>query len=78
MEVEQRVKRVIAEHLAVAEANVQDTSRLVEDLGADSLDRVELCMALEEEFEFEVPDEQAEKLETVQQVLDYIKEHVKA
>src|SRR5688572_32374946 len=71
--VEQRVKKIIAEQLGVNEAEIKIESSFVDDLGADSLDTVELVMALEEEFETEIPDEEAEKITTVQQAIDYIK-----
>ncbi|MEI8385790.1 MAG: acyl carrier protein [Nitrosomonadaceae bacterium] len=70
--VEQRIKKIVAEQLGVNEAEVNNESSFVDDLGADSLDTVELVMALEEEFECEIPDEQAEKINTVQQAIDYI------
>jgi acyl carrier protein len=73
--VEQRVKKIVAEQLGVNEADVKNESSFVNDLGADSLDTVELVMALEEEFETEIPDEEAEKITTVQQAVDYIKAH---
>ena len=73
---EARVKKIVAEQLGVAEADIKTESSFVEDLGADSLDNVELVMALEEEFECEIPDEEAEKITTVQQAIDYIKSHV--
>ena len=73
--VEERVKKIVAEQLGVAEGDVKNESSFVEDLGADSLDNVELVMALEEEFECEIPDEDAEKITTVQQAIDYITEH---
>jgi acyl carrier protein len=73
--VEQRVKKIVAEQLGVNEADVKNESSFVNDLGADSLDTVELVMALEEEFETEIPDEDAEKITTVQQAVDYIKSH---
>jgi acyl carrier protein len=75
--VEQRVKKIIAEQLGVNEAEIKNPSSFVDDLGADSLDTVELVMALEEEFETEIPDEEAEKITTVQQAIDYIKAHAK-
>ena len=65
--IEQRVKKIVAEQLGVNEADVKNESSFVNDLGADSLDTVELVMALEEEFETEIPDEEAEKITTVQQ-----------
>ena len=70
--IEERVKKIVAEQLGVAEADVKNESSFVEDLGADSLDNVELVMALEEEFECEIPDDQAEKITTVQQAVDFI------
>ena len=76
--IEARVKKIVAEQLGVAEADIKNESSFVEDLGADSLDNVELVMALEEEFETEIPDEEAEKITTVQQAVDYIKAHAKA
>ena len=76
--VEQRIKKIVAEQLGVNEADVKSESSFVDDLGADSLDTVELVMALEEEFECEIPDEDAEKITSVQQAIDYVKAHVKA
>ena len=76
--IEARVRKIVAEQLGVAEADIKNDSSFVEDLGADSLDNVELVMALEEEFECEIPDEKAEKITNVQQAIDYIKAHVKA
>ncbi|MBA2351973.1 MAG: acyl carrier protein [Burkholderiales bacterium] len=73
--VDQRVKKIVAEQLGVNEAEVKQESSFVDDLGADSLDTVELVMALEEEFECEIPDEEAEKITTVQQAIDYISAH---
>ena len=75
--IEQRVKKIVAEQLGVAEGEIKSESWFVDDLGADSLDTVELVMALEEEFETEIPDEEAEKITTVQQAVDYIAAHVK-
>jgi acyl carrier protein len=75
--IEARVKKIVAEQLGVNEADVKTDSSFVNDLGADSLDTVELVMALEEEFECEIPDEEAEKISTVQQAVDYVKSHVK-
>ena len=77
MEMEQRVKKVVAEQLGVSEAEIKNESSFVGDLGADSLDTVELVMALEEEFECEIPDEEAEKITTVQQAVDYVNSHVR-
>ena len=76
--IEQRVKKIIAEQLGVSEAEIKAESSFVDDLGADSLDTVELVMALEEEFETEIPDEEAEKFTTVQLAIDYVKSHTKA
>ena len=76
--VEERVKKLICEQLGVKEEEVKEDASFVEDLGADSLDTVELVMALEEEFETEIPDEEAEKITTVQQAVDYINEHLDA
>ena len=76
--IEVRVKRIIAEQLGVNEEEIETESSFVDDLGADSLDTVELVMALEEEFETEIPDEDAEKITTVQQAIDYVKSHSKA
>ena len=76
--IEQRVKKIVAEQLGVNEADVKNDSSFVNDLGADSLDTVELVMALEEEFETEIPDEEAEKITTVQLAIDYAKAHAKA
>ena len=71
---EEKVKKIIAEQLSVSEDQITPTASFVEDLGADSLDTVELVMALEEEFECEIPDEEAEKITTVQQAIDYVKD----
>jgi acyl carrier protein len=68
----ERVKKIVAEQLGVNEADIKNESSFVDDLGADSLDTVELVMALEEEFECEIPDDQAEKITTVQQAVDFI------
>lgn len=75
-DIEQRVKQIVAEQLGVAEVEIKTDSSFVDDLGADSLDTVELVMALEDEFEMEIPDEQAEKITTVQQAIDYAKMHI--
>lgn len=74
--VEERVKKIVAEQLSVKVEEVQNDSNFIDDLGADSLDTVELVMALEEEFECEIPDEEAEKITTVQQAIDYIEKHL--
>ena len=76
--IEQRVRKIVAEQLGVNEADIKNESSFVDDLGADSLDTVELVMALEEEFECEIPDEEAEKITSVQQAIYYVKAHVKA
>ena len=76
--VESRVKQIIVEQLGVDAAEVTPQAHFVNDLGADSLDTVELVMALEEEFDTEIPDEQAEKIQTVGQAIEYIKAHAKA
>jgi acyl carrier protein len=75
--IEERVKKIIAGQLGVNEAEITSESSFVDDLGADSLDTVELVMALEEEFGTEIPDEDAEKITTVQQAIDYIRSHTK-
>ena len=69
----ERVKKIVAEQLGVNEADIKNESSFVDDLGADSLDTVELVMALEEEFGAEIPDEEAEKITTVQAAIDFIK-----
>ena len=74
--IEQRVKKIVAEQLGVNEAEVSTSASFVDDLGADSLDTVELVMALEEEFETEIPDEDAEKITTVQLAIDYINKNL--
>lgn len=73
--IEEQVKNIVAEQLGVKSEEVKNESSFVDDLGADSLDTVELVMALEEEFETEIPDEDAEKITTVQQAIDYITKH---
>ena len=72
---EQKVKEIIVEQLGVNADQVTPDAKFIEDLGADSLDTVELVMALEEEFKTEIPDEEAEKITTVQQAIDYITAH---
>ncbi|MFH0778973.1 MAG: acyl carrier protein [Candidatus Eisenbacteria bacterium] len=74
---EDRVKQIIMDQLGVSTEQVTPEASFIDDLGADSLDTVELVMALEEEFDIEIPDEDAEKLRTVQDALDYLKKHVK-
>ncbi len=76
-EIEQKVKDIIVEQLGVDSAEVKPEASFVNDLGADSLDTVELVMALEESFDMEIPDEEAEKIQTVGQAIDYIKNHKK-
>lgn len=73
--VAERVKRLICDQLGLKEEQVKDEASFVDDLGADSLDTVELVMALEEEFETEIPDEEAEKITTVKEAIDYILAH---
>jgi acyl carrier protein len=70
--IEERVKKIVVDQLGVSEDQVTSVASFVDDLGADSLDTVELVMALEEEFETEIPDEEAEKITTVQQAIDYV------
>lgn len=74
-EIFDKIKSIIVEQLGVVEGDINLDSSFVDDLGADSLDVVELIMALEEEFDIEIPDEDAEKVVTVQDVVDYIKDH---
>lgn len=74
--VEDQVRGIIAEQLGLKADEIKNDASFVDDLGADSLDTVELVMALEEEFETEIPDEEAEKITTVQQAVDYIKGHL--
>ena len=73
--IEDRVKQIVVEQLGVSEDEVSGDSSFVDDLGADSLDTVELVMALEEEFNCEIPDEEAEKISTVQHAVDYVNAH---
>ena len=75
--IEQRVKKIIAEQLGVNEAEIKNDSSFVDDLGADSLDTVELVMAFEEEFGIEIPDEDAEKITRVKEAVEYIESHAK-
>ncbi len=74
--VEERVRKIVVEQLGVKEDELKNDASFVDDLGADSLDTVELVMALEEEFETEIPDEDAEKIATIQQAIDYIQAHL--
>ncbi|MGC3996207.1 MAG: acyl carrier protein [Anaeromyxobacter sp.] len=75
--IEQKVKNIIADQLGVGEDEIKQTSSFIEDLGADSLDIVELVMAMEEEFEVEIPDEEAENIKTVQDAVNYVTTHKK-
>jgi acyl carrier protein len=75
MSVENRVKSIIADQLGVAEDQIKPESKFIEDLGADSLDIVELIMAMEEEFQTEIPDEEAEKIRTVGDAINYVTSH---
>jgi len=74
--VDERVQKIVGEQLGVKEEELSMESSFVDDLGADSLDTVELVMALEEEFECEIPDEEAEKITTVKEAIDYINKHI--
>ena len=74
--VEEKVKSIIVDQLGVSEAEVTETASFVDDLGADSLDTIELVMAFEEAFGIEIPDEDAEKIRTVKNAIDYIESHV--
>ena len=76
--VDERVKQIIVEQLGVDEAEVTPSASFVDDLGADSLDTVELVMAFEEAFDIEIPDEDAEKIRTVQDAVDYVGKHAKS
>jgi acyl carrier protein len=76
-EITEKVKQIISEQLGVEEAEVTSSASFIDDLGADSLDTVELVMALEENFDIEIPDEDAEKIRTVQDAIDYIEKHSK-
>jgi acyl carrier protein len=75
MSVENRIKSIIADQLGVAEDQIKPESKFIEDLGADSLDLVELIMAMEEEFQTEIPDEEAEKIRTVGDAISYVASH---
>ena len=75
-DIEARVKKIVAEQLGVKDEEVTADASFVDDLGADSLDTVELVMALEEEFETEIPDEEAEKIVTIKDAIHYIENHV--
>ncbi len=75
--IEEKVKQIIVEELGVDEAEVVPNARFIDDLGADSLDTVELVMRFEEEFGIEIPDEEAEKIQAVKDAVDYIEKHKK-
>ncbi|MBM4280462.1 MAG: acyl carrier protein [Deltaproteobacteria bacterium] len=75
MSVENRVKSIIADQLGISEEQIKPESKFIEDLGADSLDIVELIMAMEEEFQTEIPDEEAEKIRTVGDAISYVSSH---
>ncbi len=77
-ELEQKVKKIIAEQLGKDVADIKNEASFIEDLGADSLDTVELVMALEDSFKIQIPDEQQENLRTVQQAIDFIRQNQKA
>jgi acyl carrier protein len=77
-DLEQKVKKIIAEQLGKNEADIKNEASFIEDLGADSLDTVELVMALEDAFKVQIPDDQQENLRTVQQAVDFIKANAKA
>ena len=76
-DIEQRVRKIVSEQLGTDDDKIKNESSFIDDLGADSLDTVELVMALEEEFDTEIPDEEAEKITTVQQSIDYINKNLK-
>ena len=76
-DIEERVKNIIIKQLGVKEGDVKNESKFIEDLGADSLDTVELVMGLEEEFDTEIPDEEAEKITSVQEAIDYVNNNLK-
>ena len=74
--IEERVKSIVVKQLGVKEEEIKNESKFIDDLGADSLDTVELVMGLEEEFDTEIPDEEAEKITTVQQAIDYVNKNL--
>ena len=76
-DIENRVKKIVVEHLGIDESKVVETASFIDDLGADSLDTVELVMAFEEEFDGEIPDDAAEKIQTVKDAIDFLKENSK-
>ena len=77
-DIAERVKKIVVEHLGVDESKVTENASFIDDLGADSLDTVELVMAFEEEFGIEIPDEDAEKITRVKEAVEYIESHAKA
>ena len=72
---QEKIKKIVAEHLGVEESKITNTASFVDDLGADSLDQVELVMAFEEAFSIEIPDDAAEKITTVQDAINYVDSH---
>ena len=76
-DVSNKVKKIVADHLGIEEAKVTEESSFIDDLGADSLDTVELVMAFEEEFDCEIPDDAAEKIQTVKDAINFLKENSK-
>ena len=76
-DISNKVKKIVADHLGIDEAKVNDDSSFIDDLGADSLDTVELVMAFEEEFDCEIPDDAAEKIQTVKDAIDFIDNNIK-
>ena len=76
-EVETQVKQIVVDHLGIDDSKVTPESKFIDDLGADSLDTVELVMGLEEEFDTEIPDEEAEKITSVQEAIDYVNNNLK-
>jgi acyl carrier protein len=72
---QEKIRKIVAEHLGVEEGKITNTSSFVDDLGADSLDQVELVMAFEEAFSIEIPDDAAEKITTVQDAINYVDSH---
>ena len=76
-DIAERVKKIVVEHLSVDEGKVTESASFIDDLGADSLDTVELVMAFEEEFGIEIPDEDAEKITRVKEAVEYIEAHAK-
>ncbi len=77
MSIEERVKEIVSEQMGVAKDQISRETEFIKDLGADSLDTVELVMEFEEEFDIQIPDEEAEKIQTVGQAIDYIQDHSK-